>query len=418
MFNKTRRQLVVLNSVVLMLFLVIFGIILYVHIEYRLLHQADEAITNTARAMQLSSIDQMLQTDHPEPDADRDTSYLFWDGKGRLLNQYPKQMFSEKEAVELKESSMDGTVHGVTLGNRAYRMLGFANSMSEELSGNIPHVSYVVVLRSFGDANHMLATLRSDLLIGFSTGVLFSFLAGFYLAGRSLIPIRRSWEKQQQFVADASHELRTPIAVIQTRSELMFKHPQHTVEEESKNIALILKESKRLRHLVEDLLTLARTDSNQLQIHKAEVPVHQLLQEITEQFTLLAETKFVHIRARIEPSILWGDEQRLRQLFIILLDNALKFTPPEGIIEVNCHHISNSIRIVIKDSGSGISEEDLPRIFERFYRGDKSRSRSDGGTGLGLSIAEWIVAAHKGTIGVQSQIAKGTEFQIVLPKKQ
>ncbi|MGG1516970.1 ATP-binding protein [Paenibacillus oryzisoli] len=418
MFSKTRRQLVLLNSVVLMLFLVIFGIILYVHMEYRLLHQADEAISNTVKAMQLSSIDQMLQTDHPEPDADRNTSYLFWDENGHLLNAYPKHMFSEKEAVDLKNRSQDGSLHGVTVGKRTYRMLGFNNVRSDELSGSIPHVSYVVVLRSLEDANRMLQTLRTDLLIGCSIGILFSILMGFYLAGRSLIPIRRSWDKQQQFVADASHELRTPIAVIQTRSELMFKHPQHTVEEESKNIALILKESKRLGHLVEDLLTLARTDSNQMQIHKTEVPVHQLLQEITEQFTLLAETKFVHIHSSIEPCIIWGDEQRLRQLFIILLDNALKFTPPEGLIEISCHNVSNSIRIVIKDSGSGISEEDLPRIFERFYRGDKSRSRSEGGTGLGLSIAEWIVAAHKGTIGVHSQIAMGTEFLIVLPKKQ
>jgi len=418
MFSKTRRQLVLLNSAVLILFLFVFGFILYAHLNYRLLHQADEAVRNTARSMQLSSIDQMLQADHPEPDADRITSYLFWDEQDHLLNQYPKPTFSLEDAIKLRDITRDGSLHDISLEKRQYRGLGFNNPMPEAFdSQSFPHVSYVVVIRNLEDAHHMLQTLRMDLLIGCTTGVLFSILAGFYLAGRSLIPIRKSWDKQQQFVADASHELRTPIAVVQTRSELLFRHPQHTIEEESENIALILKESKRMGHLVEDLLTLARTDSNQLQIHGAEVPVHQLLQEITEQFTLLAETKFIHIHSHIEPSVIWGDEHRLRQLFIILLDNALKFTPPEGLIEIACYNLSNSTRIVIKDSGCGISEEDLPRIFERFYRGDKSRSRSEGGTGLGLSIAEWIVQAHKGTIRVQSQLSVGTEFLIVLPKK-
>ncbi|MBP1965396.1 sensor histidine kinase [Paenibacillus aceris] len=418
MFSKTRRQLVLLNSAVLIFFLFIFGFILYAHMDYRLLRQADEAINNTARSMQLSSIDQMLQADHPEPDADRTTSYLFWDEQGHLLNQYPKHMFSLEDAGEFKNSTHNGSLQYVSAGGREYRLLGFNNPMKEVVDSKaVPHVSYVVVVRSLEDAHKMLQTLRTDLIIGCSAGVLFSILAGFYLAGRSLIPIRRSWDKQQQFVADASHELRTPIAVIQTRSELLFRHPQRSVEEESENIALILKESKRMGRLIDDLLTLARTDSNQLQIHTATVPVHQLLQEITEQFALLAETKFIHIHSQIEPSVLWGDENRLRQLFIILLDNALKFTPPEGSIEVRCHNLSHSIRIVVKDSGCGINEADLPRIFERFYRGDKSRSRSDGGIGLGLSIAEWIVLAHKGTIRVQSQLSIGTEFIIIFPKK-
>ncbi|MFC5449268.1 sensor histidine kinase [Paenibacillus aestuarii] len=418
MFSKTRRQLVLLNSAVLMLVLFVFGFILYAHLGFRLNRQADEAITNTARSMQLSSIDQMLQADHPEPDADRITSYFFWDEQGHLLNQYPKHMFTMEEAEQFKDITMNGSLQNVFSEGREYRVLGFSNPMNEAVDSTAaPHVSYVIVLRSLEDANKMLQSLRTDLIIGCLAGVLFSILAGFYLAGRSLIPIRKSWDKQQQFVADASHELRTPIAVIQARSELLFRHPQHTIEEESENIALILKESKRMGRLTDDLLTLARTDSNQLQIHTAAVPVDQLLQEITEQFALLAETKFIQIHAQIEPSVIWGDEHRLRQLFIILLDNALKFTPPEGSIEVSCHPSSHSVGIVIKDSGCGISEADLPRIFERFYRGDKSRSRYEGGTGLGLSIAEWIVHAHKGTIRVRTQLSVGSEFQITFPKK-
>lgn len=263
----------------------------------------------------------------------------------------------------------------------------------------------------------MLQTLPTEVFLASVAGVLFSILAGFYLAGRSLVPIRRSWDKQQQFVADASHELRTPTSVIQTRAELLFRHPQHTIEQESQNIALILKESKRMGKLIDDLLTLARTDSNQLQINAATIPLHPILEDLAEQFELLAETKSIRIRSHFQPSVIWGDENRLRQLFVILLDNALKFTPPHGSIEFTCHSLPHAIRVIVKDSGCGIAEADLPHIFERFYRGDKSRSRTEGGTGLGLSIAEWIVHAHKGSIRVTSQIGIGTEFQISFPKK-
>lgn len=418
MFNKTRVRLVLLNSAVLVLIMLISGIVLYSHMRFRLYHQADEAVVNIAKSMQTSSIDEMLRADHPEPDPDRRTSYFFWDERGNLIHQYPKLLFSPEDASRFKLSTVDGALHTVVTGGREYRVLGFRNPMNEAVvSSSLPHASDVIIVRSLEAENKMLQTLRTDLGAGSAAGILFSILAGFYLAGRSLVPIRKSWNKQQQFVADASHELRTPTSVIQTRTELLFRHPQHTIEEESQNIALILKESKRMGKLIDDLLTLARTDSNQLQIHAAAIPLHPILEELAEQFELLAETKSVRIHSHFGPSLIWGDESRLRQLFIILLDNALKFTPPHGSIEFTSHVTAHAVQVIVKDSGCGIAEADLPHIFERFYRGDKVRSRTEGGTGLGLSIAEWIVHAHKGSIRVTSQVSKGTEFQISFPRK-
>jgi two-component system sensor histidine kinase CiaH len=418
MFSKTRAQLVLLNSAVLVLILFVSGIILYSHLRYRLFHQADEAIVNIAKTMQTSSIDQMLRADHPEPDPDRRTSYFFWDEQGHLINQYPKQSFSLDDALRFKNRSGDGSLCNVSAGGREYRVLGFRNPMNEAAdSSSPPHASYVVVVRSLEAENKMLQSLRTDLALGSAAGILFSILAGFYLAGRSLVPIRRSWDKQQQFVADASHELRTPTSVIQTRAELLFRHPQHTIEQESQNIAVILKESKRMGKLIDDLLTLARTDSNQLQIHAAAIPLRPILEEIAEQFEPLAETKSIRIHSNFQSAVIWGDESRLRQLFVILLDNALKFTPPHGSIEFTSHISPHSVHVIVKDSGCGIAEADLPHIFERFYRGDKTRSRAEGGTGLGLSIAEWIVHAHKGSIRVTSRVSIGTEFQVIFPRK-
>lgn len=418
MFSKTRNQLVLLNCAVLVLILLASGIILYSQLRFRLYHQADELIVNIARSMRTSSIDQMLRADHPEPDPDRRTSYFFWDEQGNLIIQYPKQYFSPDDALRFKNMIIEGTLQNIHTGGREYRVLGFRNPMSRAGdSPSLPHVSYVVVVRSLEAENKMLQTLRTDLALVIAAGSLFSIIAGFFLAGRSLVPIRRSWDKQQQFVADASHELRTPTSVIQTRAELLFRHPEHTIEQESENIAVILKETKRMGRLIDDLLTLARTDSNQLQIHAAEIPLNPILEEIAEQFELLAETKSIRIHSHFEPSVIWGDESRLRQLFVILLDNALKFTPPHGSIEFMSHISSNSVQVIVKDSGCGIAEADLPHIFDRFYRGDKARSRSEGGTGLGLSIAHWIVHAHKGSIRVTSQVNIGTEFQILFPRK-
>ncbi|WP_171686492.1 sensor histidine kinase [Paenibacillus planticolens] len=391
---------------------------MYIHLSFRLFHQVDEAVVNISRSMQASSIDQMLQADHPEPDADRRTSYFFWDDQGQLINQYPKQLFSLDDASRFKRISSNGDMQNVFANGREYRILGFRNPMNETVDSTfLPHASYVVVVRNLEAENSMLQTLRTDLGLAGAAGVLFSIMAGLYLAGRSLVPIRRSWNKQQQFVADASHELRTPTSVIHTRAELLFRHPQHTIEQESQNIALILKESKRMGNLIDDLLTLARTDSNQLQINAATIPLHLILEDLAEQFELLAETKSIRILSLFQPSVIWGDESRLRQLFIILLDNALKYTPPHGTIQITCHNLSHSIQVIVKDSGCGIDEADLPHIFERFYRADKSRSRTEGGTGLGLSIAEWIVHAHRGSIRVTSQISVGTEIQINFPKK-
>lgn len=407
-----------LNAAVLMLILLVAGTVSYMHLRYRIFHETDEAVGSTVKTLQSNSIDSMLRNGHLEPDPDKRTLYLFWDKEGSLLAQFPKQSFTPNDAARIKAAASDGALHNITVSGRDYRVLGFGNpENAAESSTPSPHAAFVVVAQNMRAEYEMLRSLFLDLAIGGAAGLAFSILAGFYLAGRALVPIRRSWNKQQQFVADASHELRTPTSVIHTRAELLFRHPEHTIERESGNIALILKESKRMRKLIDDLLTLARTDSNQLQIHAAAIPLHPILEELAEQFTLLAETKSIRIRSEFRPCVIWGDENRIRQLFVILLDNALKFTPPNGSIEFTSRNAPHSVQVIVKDSGCGIAADDLPHVFERFYRGDKARSRSEGGTGLGLSIAEWIVHAHKGSIRVTSQVSVGTEFQIHFPRK-
>jgi signal transduction histidine kinase len=283
---------------------------------------------------------------------------------------------------------------------------------------NNKKVKLIQIIYNINPEEKLLRNMLIVLGIGSAAGLLLSFLAGLFLARKALIPIQRSWEKQSQFVADASHELRTPLAVIQTYLELLFRHPLKTIEEESENIFKSLSEVKRINKLVEELLTLARSDSNEQQIRPEYFRMDQLVSSIVEQFKPITEIKDINLKESIESNLnFYGDQERLHQLFVILLDNAIKFTSGNGTVFISCKKEGNYLKVIVKDTGIGISMKDLPYIFDRFFRGDKSRSRTEGGTGLGLSIAKWIVEAHNGQINVESKQKEGTTFSIKLPIK-
>jgi two-component system sensor histidine kinase CiaH len=415
MFNNIRRRLVILNAVVFLLILTLLSSLLLVHMRYRLFHDTDEILKNAeSRIQSYHNPSELLRTDHPDPQQDERTTYLFWNSQGQLIGQLPKQSYSQDIANQFKDPSNAMSLRAVTANKHNYRVL--QSPYNNQISSMIASVG---IVRSMEDVYGTLHSLMWDIAAGVVAGVVISIFAGLFLAGRALIPIRNSWEKQQRFVADASHELRTPTAVIHAQTELLFRHPTHSIEQESPNIAVILKESKRMSKLLDDLLTLARTDSNQLEIQSSVIALDSLLREISKQFQLLASTKEIDIIVELqEPLSLWGDEGRIRQLLIILLDNALKYTPPSGHIEVAGRYQSNYVYISVSDSGCGIAEDELPHVFERFYRGDKVRSRAEGGTGLGLSIAQWIVDAHGGIIRIESKINVGTKVELLFPRKK
>jgi two-component system sensor histidine kinase CiaH len=415
MFNNIRKRLVILNAAVFLLVLTILCSLLYVHMRFRLFHDTDEILKKAENRIQtFHNLSELLRSDHPDPQQDERTSYLFWNAQGQLIGQLPKQSFNMDIANQFKNPPDVLTLRTVTTDKNSYRVLQFP--YYKQSSGAIASVG---IVRSMEDVKGTLRSLLWDIAAGIIAGVVISIFAGLFLAGRALVPIRDSWEKQQRFVADASHELRTPTAIIHAQTELLFRHPAHSIEQESPNIAVILKESKRMSKLLDDLLTLARSDSNQLEIQSSAIALDSLLRELSEQFKLLASTKGIDIITELqEPLSLWGDEGRIRQLLIILLDNALKYTPPSGRIELAGRYQSNSVYISVTDTGCGIAEDELPHIFERFYRGDKVRSRAEGGTGLGLSIAQWIVDTHGGAIRVDSKINSGTKVELLFPRKK
>ncbi|GMA56119.1 hypothetical protein GCM10025858_06220 [Alicyclobacillus sacchari] len=239
---------------------------------------------------------------------------------------------------------------------------------------------------------------------------------GIFLAQRALAPISRAWTRQQQFVANASHELRTPLSIVQLHVERMFRHPSATVEEMGETLAALDRETRRLQKLVTDLLALARADSGHAWLQMRDVQLDALAREAEERFADLARAHGVQLRTdSLEPVHLQADPERLRQLFTIVLDNALSFTPEGGRIVIAVLRRHNRALILVKDTGSGIAPEHLPRVWERFYQADPSRSTV--GAGLGLAIAKWIVEAHGGEMSIASPAdwGVGTQVTVSLP---
>ncbi|MHB1698592.1 MAG: sensor histidine kinase [Acidobacteriaceae bacterium] len=231
----------------------------------------------------------------------------------------------------------------------------------------------------------------------------------------TLTRLENSFDQLRRFTADASHELRTPLTSIRSVGEVALQSVG-TVPYYRDIIGSMLEEVTRLTQLVDSLLTMSRADAGQIALQKAAVNVFTLAQETAALLDVLAEEKQQRILVRGDRSLsVFGDRLILRQALLNLMDNAVKYSPAGGSIEVEIGSNAKGVLISIQDSGPGISAEHREKVFERFYRIDKARTRSEGGTGLGLSIVQWAVSAHGGKISLAQPAGNGCRFEIQLP---
>jgi len=231
------------------------------------------------------------------------------------------------------------------------------------------------------------------------------------------VPIQTAFRRQQEFVADASHELRTPLTVLRSATDLLYRHRQEPLVEQSELLEDLRTEISRMELLTQDLLTLARSDQGELQLMTAPMDVANVASDVARRMTPLAEkrSQTLTFEADATHAVADVDPERLQQVLVILLDNAIKYTPDGGCIQVGVHSEPRAAVIEVADTGRGIAPEHLPRLFNRFYRGDAARSRATGGTGLGLAIAKLLVDAHGGELSVSSTVGVGTRASVRLP---
>ncbi|MEH7155985.1 sensor histidine kinase [Neobacillus drentensis] len=416
MFRQTLIKLTFLNSLVVIVLISILGGVIYFYTNHQLYKDVNQSL--------YESMDHFDQ----QPDGRGDMREgnggpipkfvrrdpriltLIWDENDQLLSEQNRdaELFQDNEK-RIRPTAMN-TLTDVDVEDFSFRYIA--------VEANHPELGKITVqfIRNVNSEQELLERLLLIMLVGMGIGILCAVASGYFLAGKALVPIKNAWQKQSEFVSDASHELRTPLAVIQAKTEVLFRAPKATIQDKILDISTISNESRRLSKLVTNLLTLARSDSNQIEVKKEVFQLDHLLLEILQQYEEIAMYQEKTLRLQeSEPVKMLADKARIHQLIVILLDNALKYTNEGGEILLSCGQTHNSIFLKVDDTGIGIPEMDIPKIFDRFYQSDKARTAAEG-TGLGLSIAKWIIEKHHGKTKVQSTLGKGTTIEVIFPR--
>lgn len=423
LFGQSRRKLTMLYSLVMIIFLVVLVSAMHRSMEWSISSEQARELYDTADNVADA---QRYLNQHPELVIDDTVAYkstndrLFFyvlDADGRLLNfaraSYRIEPFildamsnwqaSDGEAVVLAKLNSNG---------QKTKIMMMTKSINDP--GNIHQTVYVgkdvtALYNGLDKATTIMAIL--GLL-----ALLIATVVGHILSGKAMIPLRAAYEKQRQFAADASHELRTPLAVVMASADLLESDPSIKSPFLKQVIADVRDEVKKMTKLVSDLLIVARSDNKALKLKPTKFDLGAVVAQTARLMQPLAEQKKITLVAEEMPkNMIYADEQKIRQLILILVDNAVKYTPEGGCVTVHfCKAEKGKVAFAVADTGIGIAKEDQDKVFDRFYRVDKARSREMGGNGLGLAIAQEIVNMHRGNISLSSELGKGTTFVVTL----
>ena len=242
--------------------------------------------------------------------------------------------------------------------------------------------------------------------------------AGYFMAKRAVTPIRDAWERQRQFSADASHKLKTPLAVMLANIEMVLRHPEHRVADETPALQTSLDHAYRMCNTLSDLLTLTQVEDGVVDHMYAVVDMGDRVEQMYEDFEQLAVQQKVELKVNTEKgALVLGDRDRLEELATVFVENAIHYTQPGGTISIECAPEGACAVLVVADTGIGMDSETIAHVFDRFYRSERARQVNPQGTGLGLPIAQWIAERHGGRIDIESGKDEGTTVRVWLPLK-
>lgn len=275
--------------------------------------------------------------------------------------------------------------------------------------------SKIVFLNITLNENFKMTLIKIFVIIG-ALSLIVLLCISIYLTNKSIEPIKETFNKQKQFIADASHELKTPLTIIKTNTSLLLSNPNDSIKSQSKWIKYIESQSDRMSILVNEMLSLAKLDVQENKLILYPLNISNTIESMLLTFDAVIFENKINLNTNISKDItINSNEDSIKKLFSILMDNAIKYTNLSGSIDVSLFKEKNKVKLIVKNTGNGIPKEDLDKIFERFYRVDSSRDRQTGGYGLGLSIAKSIVNQHKGKIYATSELHKSTSFIVELP---
>ncbi len=434
MFQATRRRLALWYTTITAVLLLFFASGVYLYVRSTLIERVDDTLNHVVEVVTRSLIIEPLDTTPSESHVNIESS--FRDNTDTV----------EDDHIDLEWFSPTGKLLWSTL-SEPLNIPIYPNRTGETVYISPDHLLRQVTER-VEIGRHVMGYLRvshpwfevtkpsRQLIVDLSIGIVIMLISvaaiGWFLSGLAIEPVRESYQRLKQFTADASHELRNPIAMIQTNVQVALADPEPIPQHYHQQLQIVERLTRRLGRLVDDLLFLARQDSGIVQPHFVSVPLDALLMDVIEEQQLIAASKDITITLDIiEPVInttaetaediftLQGDWDELARLFTNLVSNAVQYTPPGGKIGVKLQQMGRNnhsqLQVKVSDTGIGIPENALPEIFHRFYRVDSSRTHSKvAGSGLGLAIAGAIVEHHQGQIQIDSKLNQGTTVTVTL----
>lgn len=412
MFDRIRRRLTLGYVGILALILAVFSVVVILGFREATIHQSDDTLIVEARALadrvSRGELDAQSMNDSDE------YAWAHVTSSGELLDR-------DTTALDLGLPFKDGALRAegsgepvVTTHRRPSGGVIVASVPMEESSGGDSD-GVVQVGRSLAVEQETVNRLITILAPIGLVALLMAGVGGMFMSRRAMRPVRSAFEKQRAFVADASHELKTPLSLARIDGEVLLRDPK--TPDSAQILEHQLQEIDRMSALLSDLLLLARLDSGKLDVESKPFDLASVIADTVARFSKRAAVGGIDLSFQTSGKLsVRGDEERVAQVLGALLDNALRFTPEGGFVTVTGDTRDGRAEAVVADTGPGIPQEQLPYIFDRFYRAKSARSREGGGTGLGLAIARDLARAQGGDLDAESIAGSGTTFRISLPK--
>ncbi|MBR6713047.1 MAG: sensor histidine kinase [Selenomonadaceae bacterium] len=421
-FGRSRRRLAFAYALIMCVFMAVIIFVVHMAMNWSMFSEQAQELSDAA-----NSVAEVQTFYLQNPNISVDETRYFRSSNDRLFfyifNENKQLIRFERASFRLEQFVLDviesgnlaeGEVEVFQHSNETGQLNTVMMTSKKIVADNVTQTLYVGK-----DVTALYSGLQkatyAQVVLGF-VAVLISSAIGYYMAGRALVPLKEAYDKQKQFAADASHELRTPLAVVMASADLLLADPSIKEPFLRQVLEDLKSEVKKMTNLVSDLLMVARSDNNALKVKIQRLDLTEILKQVIRTMTPIAEKKNIRLAGENFTKVMINaDEQRIKQLAIILVDNAIKYTTEGGAVLIRLEKADNSRAVfAVMDSGIGIAPEDLDKVFERFYRVDKARSREMGGNGLGLAIAAEIVKLHEGKISVASKLGEGTKFTVEL----